>query len=96
LASASLILLEHYDGPQHINVGTGIDHSIEEIVEMVAAAVGYGGETRWDTNKPDGKPRKLLNVSALREAGWQPDISLRDGIETTVAWYRANAGAARK
>jgi GDP-L-fucose synthase len=59
LASASLFLLEHYDEPNHVNVGTGIDHSIKEIAEMVASAVGYAGETRWDTSKPDGTPRKL-------------------------------------
>jgi GDP-L-fucose synthase len=96
LASASLFLLEHYDEPNHVNVGTGIDHSIREIAEMVASAVGYAGETRWDTSKPDGTPRKLLKISVLREGGWRPEISLRDGIEATVAWYRANAGAARK
>lgn len=96
LASACLYLLEHYDGPTHVNVGTGIDHSISEIAEMVAAAVGYSGETRWDATKPDGTPRKLLDVSTLREAGWQPKIALRDGIEATVAWYRANAGAVRQ
>jgi GDP-L-fucose synthase len=95
MASACLHLLEHYDGPDHVNVGTGIDHTISEIAALVANAVGYNGETRWDADKPDGTPRKLLDVSLLREAGWEPEITLRDGIETTVAWYRANAGAAR-
>lgn len=96
LASACLYLLEHFDGPNHVNVGTGIDHTISEIAAMVAAAVGYTGETRWDATKPDGTPRKLLDVSVLRKAGWSPQIALRDGIEATVAWYRANSGAARK
>jgi GDP-L-fucose synthase len=96
LASASLYLLEHFDGPNQVNVGTGVDHTISEIAEMVAQSIGYGGETRWDSSKPDGTPRKLLDVSVLREAGWQPEIALRDGIEATVAWYRANAGAVRK
>jgi len=96
LASASLYLLEHFDGPNQVNVGTGVDHTISEIAEMVAQSIGYGGETRWDLSKPDGTPRKLLDVSVLREAGWQPEIALRDGIEATVAWYRANAGAVRK
>lgn len=96
LASACLHLLEHFDGPDHVNVGTGVDHSIGEIAEMVAAAVGYTGETDWDPTKPDGTPRKLLDISALRGLGWQPKISLRDGIEATVAWYRANAAAARQ
>jgi GDP-L-fucose synthase len=95
LASACLFLLEHFDGPNHVNVGTGIDHTISEIAEMVAKAVGYTGETRWDSSKPDGTPRKLLDVSVLRSAGWQPSTPLRAGIEATVAWYRANAGAAR-
>ena len=96
LASACLYLLEHFDGPNHVNVGTGIDHTIKEIADTVAKAVGYSGETRWDPTKPDGTPRKLLDVSVLQEAGWLPEISLRDGIEATVAWYRANAGAARR
>jgi GDP-L-fucose synthase len=96
LASACLHLLEHFDGPNHVNVGTGIDHTISEIAEMVATAVGYAGETCWDPTKPDGTPRKLLDVSVLREAGWLSEIALRDGIEATVAWYRANADAARQ
>ena len=96
LASASLYLLGHFDGPNQVNVGTGVDHTISEIAEMVAQSIGYGGETRWDSSKPDGTPRKLLDVSVLREAGWQPEIALRDGIEATAAWYRANAGAVRK
>jgi len=96
LASACLYLLEHFDGPTHVNVGTGIDHTICEIADMVAEAVGYTGETRWDATRPDGTPRKLLDVSVLRQAGWLPQIALRDGIEATVAWYRANTAAARK
>jgi GDP-L-fucose synthase len=96
LAGACLYLLEHFDCPNHVNVGTGIDHTIGEIADMVATAVGYTGETRWDPTKPDGTPRKLLDVSVLREAGWLPRIALRDGIEATVAWYRENTGAARK
>ncbi|MGV0043465.1 GDP-L-fucose synthase family protein [Mycobacterium colombiense] len=96
LASACLHLLEHFDGPDHVNVGTGVDHSIGEIAEMVAAAVGYAGETDWDPTKPDGTPRKLLDISTLRGVGWQPKTPLREGIEATVAWYRANVAAARQ
>ena len=96
LASACLFLLEHFDGPNHVNVGTGVDHTIAEIADMVATAVGYTGETRWDSSKPDGTPRKLLDVSVLRAAGWSPEIPLHAGIEATVAWYRANTAAARK
>lgn len=95
LAGASLFLLEHYDGPEHVNVGTGVDHTIAEIAAMVAAAVGYFGETHWDSTKPDGTPRKLLDVSVLRGAGWSPRMALREGVEATVAWYRKHAAAAR-
>lgn len=96
LASACLYLLEHFDGPDHVNVGTGVDHSISEIADMVVAAVGYTGETNWDPTKPDGTPRKLLDISTLRGMGWQPKTPLREGIAATVAWYRANAAAARR
>lgn len=96
LASACLYLLEHFDGPNHVNVGTGVDHTIGEIADMVASAVGYNGETRWDPTKPDGTPRKLLDVSVLAGVGWRHKISLPAGIEATVAWYRANAGVARR
>lgn len=96
LASACLYLLEHFDGSNHVNVGTGIDHTIREIADMVASAVGYSGETHWDATKPDGTPQKLLDVSVLRDAGWSPKIQLADGIESTVAWYRENADTARQ
>lgn len=96
LADACLYLLEHFDGPNHVNVGTGVDHTIGELAHMVATAVGYSGETLWDATKPDGTPRKLLDVSVLRDAGWLPKIPLRDGIEATVAWYRKNADTVRQ
>lgn len=96
LARACLHLLEHFDGPNPVNVGTGIDHTIKEIADIVAKAVGYSGESRWDPTKPDGTPRKLLDVSFLQEAGWLHKIPLHDGIEATVAWYRANVDTARK
>ncbi|OBA76660.1 GDP-fucose synthetase [Mycobacterium sp. 1554424.7] len=96
LSTACLHLLEHFDGPNQVNVGTGVDHTIREIADMVAEAVGYSGETHWDPTKPDGTPQKLLDVSILREAGWRAQIALRDGIEKTVAWYRANASTLRQ
>lgn len=96
LASACLHLLQHFDGPSQVNVGTGIDHSISEIAEMVATSVGYSGETRWDATKPDGTPRKLLDVSLLRGMGWHPKITLQAGIDATVAWFRANADTVRE
>jgi GDP-L-fucose synthase len=96
LARACLHLLEHFDSPIHVNIGTGVDHTISEIAEMVATAVGYTGETRWDSSKPDGTPRKVLDVSLIRKAGWHSQIALREGIEETVAWYRANLDAVRR
>lgn len=96
MASACLHLLDHFDGPQQVNVGTGTDHSIKETAELVAAAVGYEGETRWDTNLPDGTPRKLLDIGTLLDSGWRPSIPLQQGIEDTVAWYRQNLGTLRQ
>lgn len=95
LAGACLHLLEHFDGPQQVNVGTGEDQTIREIAEIISAATGFTGTTRWDASKPDGTPGKLLDVSTLRNSGWQPTISLRQGIEDTVAWYRANQSVLR-
>lgn len=96
VADACLYLLENYDGPEQINVGTGSDLTIWEIASVVAAAVGYTGRTEWDSTKPDGTPQKLLDVSRLRDAGWTPRISLADGIERTVAWYREQVGSLRQ
>ncbi|WP_077079784.1 GDP-L-fucose synthase family protein [Mycobacterium numidiamassiliense] len=95
MASACLHLLENYDGPSQVNVGTGVDHTIHEVARIVADAVDYTGETRWDTSKPDGTPRKLLDVSLLRESGWEARIPLQDGIAETVDWYRTHHASAR-
>lgn len=95
MAAACLHLLETYDGPSQVNVGTGEDNTIAEIAQMVSDAVGYTGETTWDTTKPDGTPRKLLDVSTLKATGWEPRISLNDGIAQTVSWFRANVSTAR-
>jgi GDP-L-fucose synthase len=95
MASAVLHLLDHYDGSQQVNVGTGEDVTIKELSTIVADAVGYGGAIEWDASKPDGTPRKLLDVSTLRESGWAPTIGLDEGIASTVAWYRDNLGAIR-
>lgn len=90
MAAACLHLLENYDGSSQVNVGTGTDVSIRELAALVADAVGYTGEITWDTSKPDGTPRKLLDVSKLAEAGWTSAIGLRAGIRSTVEWYRSN------
>lgn len=95
MADAVLHLMEHYDGPEQVNVGTGSDVTIREIAETIGEVVGFTGETEWDTTKPDGTPQKLLDVSKLAEAGWTSKISLQDGLERTVAWYRDNVGHIR-
>ncbi len=89
LASATLHLMEKYDGPQQVNVGTGTDLSIKEIAELVAEAVGYEGKTKWDASKPDGTPRKLLDVSKIKSFGWEPKVSLEEGLKLAVADFRA-------
>jgi GDP-L-fucose synthase len=91
MAAACLHLLENYDGPSQVNVGTGTDVTIRELASMVAAAVGYSGEIAWDATKPDGTPRKLLDVSKLSEAGWSASIGLEEGVRRTVDWYRNNS-----
>lgn len=96
MAAACLHLLEHYDGPSQVNVGTGKDATIAEIAGLVAEAVGYAGSVEWDTTKPDGTPQKLLDVSRLRRAGWEAQVSLRHGIASTVAWYRNHVGSLRE
>ena len=90
LASACLLLLEKYDSPEIINVGCGEDSSIRELAELICEVVGFDGELAWDTTKPDGTPRKLLDVSKIRALGWKPAIPLRDGIKRTYNWFVAN------
>ena len=87
LAAACLHLLEHYDDESPINIGTGQDITINQLAEIVAEIVGYKGEVFWDTSRPDGTPRKLLDVSRIMRTGWKPGISLRYGIEDTYKWY---------
>lgn len=89
MADACLHLLENYDGPSQVNVGTGVDHTIKEIAQMVADATGFEGETLWDTSKPDGTPQKLLDVSRLTESGWLADTPLHYGIAQANSWFRS-------
>jgi GDP-L-fucose synthase len=91
LADAVLHMLEHYDGPQQLNVGTGTDATIAEIAEIIAEVTGFTGDTEWDTSKPDGTPQKLLDVTKLADAGWTAKTSLKDGLASTYAWYLENA-----
>ena len=89
-ASACLFLLEKYDSSEIINVGCGEDVSIRELAELVCDVAGFAGELAWDKTKPDGTPRRLLDVSKLRGIGWSPRISLRDGIARTYDWFLKN------
>jgi len=89
-ASACLFLLEKYDSPEIVNVGCGEDISIRELAELVCEVVGFDGELSWDKTKPDGTPRKLLDVSKLRGLGWTPTIPLRDGIAQAYDWFLKN------
>ena len=96
LARAALFLLEHYDQPGHVNVGVGEDVSIADLAATVAEIVGYDGTLTWDTTKPDGTPRKLLDVTTINELGWKAEIDLSAGIRSTYDWYLERADAARR
>jgi GDP-L-fucose synthase len=88
LARAVVALLERYDEAPPINVGVGEDVSIRELAELVQDIVGFGGTIEWDNSKPDGAPRKLLDVSRIHALGWQAQIGLRDGITSTYQWFK--------
>ena len=87
LARAVLHLLTHYDDGAPINIGWGEDLSIHELAAMVSEVVGYRGSIEWDPSKPDGTPRKLLDIGKISALGWKPQIGLREGIESTYRWY---------
>ena len=90
LAAACVFLLEKYDSPEIINVGCGEDISIRELAELICDVVGFNGELAWDTAKPDGTPRKLLDVSKVHALGWRHRIPLREGIARTYQWFLEN------
>src|SRR5215470_7458568 len=90
LAAACLLLLDRYDSPEIINIGCGEDVTIRELAELICDVVGFDGELVWDKTKPDGTPRKLLDVTKIRALGWQPTIPLRKGIAQTYDWFVAN------
>lgn len=90
LANACLHLLNKYNEDICINVGTGTDVEIRELAQMVSEIVGFTGEIRWDTTKPDGMPRKLLDVTRIKSTGWQSKIALKDGLKQVFSWYREN------
>ncbi len=88
LADACVHLMRTYESPELVNVGVGDDVTIRELAETIRDIVGFTGDLTWDTSKPDGTPRKLLDVSRLAGLGWKAKIGLRDGIEQTYRWYR--------
>ena len=90
LANACLFLMDNYDSSEIINIGTGEDLSISELANMVKEIVGYQGTIVWDSSKPDGTPRKLLDVSKIQSLGWKHSINLEDGIKRSYDWYKAN------
>lgn len=91
LAEAVEISLEKYDSEMHLNVGTGEDLTIKELALMISELTGFEGEVLWDSSKADGTPRKVLDVTRIQKLGWEPKISLRDGIQSTIEWYKKNS-----
>ncbi|MCC6323940.1 GDP-L-fucose synthase [Candidatus Nomurabacteria bacterium] len=90
LANACVFLMNNYNSPEIINIGTGVDLSILELANMIKEIVGYKGSIIWDSTKPDGTPRKLLDVSKIEVLGWKYTIGLEEGIKRTCGWYKAN------
>ncbi len=85
--------MERFDAPElgeFVNVGTGKDLTIRELADLISDVVGYDGPVRWDTSKPNGTPRKLLDISRLESLGWKPKTDLREGIEKTYRWFLEN------
>ncbi|WP_043770970.1 GDP-L-fucose synthase [Algiphilus aromaticivorans] len=95
LADACLFLMQHYDGEDIVNIGWGEDLSIAELAAMVKEVVGFEGEIVYDSDKPDGTPRKLMDTSRLTGLGWRPSIGLREGLEQTYRWFLENREAIR-
>ncbi len=95
LADACLFLMDRYSDESFVNVGMGMDIPILELARLIAEVVGFAGEIRTDPSKPDGTPRKLLDISRLKGLGWQPSISLQDGLEQTWQWFQANRDTLR-
>ncbi len=92
LADACLFLVENYNSPEIINIGSGEEISVRELAELICDVVGYRGVLEWDRTKPDGTPRKLLDISKLQKLGWRPRIPLREGVAQTYEWFLANGG----
>ena len=95
LAAACLFLMEHYEGKEFVNVGTGEDLPIRELADLIASIVGYEGDIVWDTDKPDGTPRKLMNCDRIHALGWKHRIGLEEGLRGAYEAYREHPDAAR-
>jgi GDP-L-fucose synthase len=95
LADACLFVMDQYSGLNHLNIGTGDDLSIRELAELVRDIVHPSARLTFDTSKPDGTPRKLLDVSRLHAMGWRHRIELREGVRSAYGWYLEHQGAAR-
>jgi len=91
LAEACYVCMQNYNEFEHINIGSGEDVTIKELAETIAGVVGYDREIEWDTSKPNGTLRKVLNVDKIKSLGWEPKVGLREGIEKTYEWYVQNA-----
>ena len=97
LASAVVMASENYNQSMHLNVGTGHDLSIKALAELIADEAGFKGDIKWDSTKPDGTPRKVLDVSRITSMGWKPTITLEEGVASTIAWFKeaVSKGGAR-
>ena len=91
LAKAIILATEKYDDDLHLNVGSGEEISIRELATLVADQTGYQGEIAWDTSKPNGTPRKVLNSDRIKALGWNPEISIAEGIKSTIEWFKENS-----
>jgi GDP-L-fucose synthase len=90
-----LYLLQSYDAEPIVNIGWGEDITIRQLAELVLSAIGYSGRLEFDSSKPDGTPRKLLDVARLTNLGWKPRIPLKDGVAQTYAWFKEHSAEAR-
>lgn len=95
MADACVYLLEHYDGEEHVNIGTGKELTIVQLAELVKKTVGYEGEIVWNAEMPDGTPRKLTDVSKLHALGWKHKVELSEGVRLAYDWFRENSDTAR-
>jgi GDP-L-fucose synthase len=91
LAKAVLVCLEKYDKPQQINIGSGIEVTIKDLAQKISTQVGFSGRITWDSSRPDGTPRKVLDTTKIKNLGWEPSTSLDQGIKTTIEWYLENS-----